>query len=349
MERPKGSLFDLFMTPIIEAIEQYEMTGPQTQTFIKGIIEEGHKNLLADLKADAPRMLREHSTERIGFEERNYARWKEPLDLLMMLFVMCSEISEAHGHEGPGESDPLVFDTLARLQPRGLLVANEIMTLLRAGYADAGLSRWRTLHEILVVASFVAKHGSKAALNYRLSFIFSQERAAKQFNEYSEKARLNPLSNDELRKIQVQCDAAEEQIGCRLKSDWDWAAEFLNNNRPTFFHLEQDVGLDHWRPRVKWASKNIHAAFAEIGSSLAMKEANEVVHLVGPSNSGLADPIHMTSISLMNLTTTFLLWPEPTVDRLVMAKIFDAVVDEIGQAALISDKRTIIDLPEKPE
>lgn len=346
MASKNGSVLHRLSTPLLEAIESGGLSADQIKAAIESLIGEGHQELFESLKLTSPEMLAEERELRVGFEDRNYRRWKEPFDLLAMLLRMCSEIGEAHSHGGPSSGDPLVFDMLASLHPRGLLVSNEIQCLMRGSFADAALARWRTLHELTVVAMFIVKHGHYAALCYRLSFEFARERAAKQYNEYSERANLSRFSDADISEMSQASEEAAKELGCRLKGDWGWAAGFLASDRPTLYDLECDVGMDHWRPRVRWASQNTHAGYRELMGTLGMSEAKEFVFQVGPSNSGLVDPLHMTAISQMNLTISFLFFPEPNFDRLLMSKVAQVIVDEIGETALVSNCQTADDLDE---
>jgi len=72
-----------------------------------------------------------------------------------------------------------------------------------------------------------------------------------------------------------------------------------------------------------------------------MSEAKQFVLQVGPSNSGLVDPIHMTAVSLTQMTTTFLLFPKPNLDRLIFARVLQALTGEIGAVALETEQRTM--------
>jgi hypothetical protein len=120
--------------------------------------------------------------------------------------------------------------------------------------------------------------------------------------------------------------------------DWGCAAPALAKDKPTFFDLETHLGLDHWRPRYKWASQDTHGTYRHPAALLAMSEAKETLLLVGPSNSGLTDPAHMTAISLV-LATNALVQISPTIDRLVCMKILLGISDEIGETFFAVDSQ----------
>lgn len=335
------SLFGRFLDTALEAIDYSKVPEDKVADVVSDLLETSPSELLALLKKEAPKMLEVERKARVDFGHNNYARWREPLDLLEMLWKMSQELGENHAHGGPRDGDTVVFDTLAHLQPKALLVASEIMCLLRGGFADGALTRWRSLHEIVVVAMFIAKHGYKAAFPYRLSVWFSNSRRAANYNKYAGRSGLRPIGAEELAEIQAMRNTAEQELGRVLKNDWDWAADTLGNKQPSFTDIENDVGMDHWRPRFKWACQHVHAGFVLPNKLLGMTEAKKFVFQVGSSNSGLVDPIHMTAISLMQMTITSLFFPDSDFDRVVYGKVMQALVGEIGDAAMTVKSGTL--------
>ena len=59
-----------------------------------------------------------------------------------------------------------VFTVLTYINGRALQVANEILVLLKNGYADGAYARFRTLYELSVVAHFINSHGDSLAQAY---------------------------------------------------------------------------------------------------------------------------------------------------------------------------------------
>lgn len=328
------TMFESISEALADLIEQHEVPEGKISEVVEAVASEGAEGLFKTLKRNAPEMLFDERKRRLDFEGRNYERWKEPLDLLRTLWVCCQEIGEGHAHEGPGDGAAATFEILAHIQPRALLIANEVLCLLEAGYADGALTRWRSLHELVVVAMFLRKYGDGAARSYQLSMWFANMRAANQYNKHAKRAGLTPINSEEIVQIQQACQIAENELGRRLKSDWDWAGPFLGKDRPTFADVEKEVELDHWRPRYKWACQHTHAGFVRPDRLLGMSEARSPLFLVGASNSGLTDPIQMTAISLLQVTTNFLLFPEPNLDRLVFANTLTQFVDEVCDSAV---------------
>lgn len=314
-----NALNDAVTEKVSEAAREHALPNEVIEDIINGILSTAHEHLLDQLKASAPEMLERLREDNEGFRARCHERWREALNLMWMLLVAAQEIGEAHAHEGPKESDPLVFDTLAHLHPKALLITSEIMCLLEGGFADGALARWRSLHEVVVTAMFIAKHGHVVARDYRASIWFENFKAAAALKAVAERANIDPHSDVEFAEIEAARDRAEAYIGRRLKREWDWASTVIPGPQLKFIDLERNVQMDHWRPRYKWASQHLHASFRRPQELLGMSEAKQMMFQIGPSNSGFVDPLHMTAISLMQMTTTFLTYGRPNLDRLVFS------------------------------
>jgi len=307
-------------------------------------------SLLRELKRSAPKMLRERRKDIAGFEKRNFARWRKASDRFEMLIVMVEEIGEAHDVEfGPAasENDDYKFAALAHLLPRAVLVAREILHLLKGGYPDAALARWRSLYEMSVIAQFLSQHDSNIAVRYLASFDFRALRAAREYNAHAKRGNLEPFSPEDLAALEQRAADVERHIGERLKKDYDWAHPALaprfatlKPDKVDFAHIEQSVEMDHWRPRFRWANQHIHGGFRPHGTLLGMCESGEGVALVGPSNSGFVDPFQMGAISLVHVATVFLL-TEANLDRIVQIDMLGDVGDEIAEIAIKLEQETL--------
>lgn len=297
---------------------------------------------LEGLLANAPAMLQERRMDEQGFEERNFKRWQKAFDALETMTEIAEEVGEACDKEGralaQSEND-YRFEALSQLFPRALLVTREVIHLLKGGFPDAALSRWRSLHELTVTAMFISQNDGAIALRYLASFDFQAKRAAKQYNQHAQRANLMPFSAKELADIDARCALAADAVGGEIEGDWGWAAPALNKGRPTFADLEEKVGLDHWRPRYKWASQHVHSGHRPSDKLLGACEAREPLMLVGRSNSGFTDPLHMTAISLMQITTT-VLFKDPNIDRVVYSKVLLTLSDSVGQLAVGCESRS---------
>ncbi|WP_271606233.1 MULTISPECIES: DUF5677 domain-containing protein [unclassified Bradyrhizobium] len=272
------------------------------------------RDMCKDLKRRKPQLLARGRKSDAGFEKRNFKRWRKPLDLLELLWNISQEVgSKFNETERPDAvaAKDYQFDALVSLHARALLVAREIQCLLYGGYPDGALIRWRSLHEIAVMAVFLKQHDSETSHRYLASFPFTALRAARQLNEHAERANMTPFSEQELAAMRHQCEGFAQRFGEEMYHEYGWASVALKNPKPNCAQLEKAVKLDHWRPRYRWASQRTYSGYRPPLSLLGTVESKRDIHLVGQSNSGFTDPLHMTAISL-NQVTGSLLMTRPT-------------------------------------
>lgn len=106
--------------------------------------------------------------------------------------------------------------------------------------------------------------------------------------------------------------------------------------------LQDFVKLDHWRPCIRTAHKEIHAGFVRPDEGLGVSEARSPVRLVGASNSGMLDPAQNLVATLVAITVTILL-VDPTLDTIAMSKALKILAEqahprfEIGQNRKMPD------------
>ncbi|OEO31928.1 hypothetical protein VW23_013975 [Devosia insulae DS-56] len=341
----KGPFLQELQSKIEDALEPLlaDLSGQTLKRTISKIQREAVRSSLAAYRKSAPAMLEARRKGARSFEARTLRRWKRAIDLFETIIVIARELGSYNNDElrpSAADEDDYIFDALAHLHARGVLIAEEIACLLRGGFPDAALARWRALHEVNVTAAFIAKHGNDTALNYLGSFHFNARRAAAQLNQYAERAGITPFDHDDIQSLDAACLGAERQIGRAIGPDYDWARPAIQKDRVTFADIEFDVGLDHWRPRYRWASQHNHSGFRPADKLLGMVEAAEYIFLTGASNSGFVDPLDMTAISLVHLTSTFLLY-KPNADRVVHIETLMKMQEKLGPLALRIERTTL--------
>ena len=207
------------------------------------------------------------------------------------------------------------------------------MVLLKSGFADGAHARWRSLHEIAVVASFIKKHGNGVAERYLLHNYIESYKAASLHRKYYEVLDDEPISQDEYDSVKAMHDELVARFGSSYKNNYGWAASALNKENPTFSDIEVNSGLDHLRPYYKLASHNVHANPKGISFKLGLLGNTQNILLAGPSNYGFTDPAHGTAISLGQITIN-LITTKPTIDNFVLSKILLKFESEIGEEFL---------------
>ena len=229
--------------------------------------------------------------------------------------------------------DEHAFRALWANHARGCQMSRAILALLRSGFADDAHARWRSLHELATVSSFISKHGDGVAEKYLLHDVVQRWKLARAYKEYEVRAKLDPLTQTEMDDIEDEYRSVIAKFGKEFVEDYGWAASALGIKRPTLLNIEKDVELDHLRPYYQMANHNVHgnshAAFFKLGGF----GPDRRIHLAGPSNMGLADPGHGAALSLVHITGA-LVQTVPTIDSLTEWMVLDLLQHETGEAFL---------------
>lgn len=304
------------------------------------VIQEVSEAVLADLRDRAPEMLKEHEEIRSNFEQRLWQRWSSGLEFLKMFIVIATEAGEDFNGEFrslAAQERDFQFDVLTRLHARACQIANEVLTLLRSGYADGAEARWRAMHEIAVTGFFVSEFGQDVAERYLLHDTVESYRAAQQYQRHASQLGYEPLTEQEWSTLQSSYQQLIDRFGSSYAKDYGWAAHTLGKHNPNFKDIEEAIGLGHWRPSYKLASHNIHANPKGVFFKLGLYSEGQELLLAGPSNTGFTDPAHGTAISLLQVTTS-LLTLKPNVDRLCACYVLSTLEREIGDTFLSIQK-----------
>jgi hypothetical protein len=326
----------VFQKIIDDKVMSLEQLSDASSDNTKNFIVSAADTMRRDLKRRAPAMLAGTRRETSGFEKRNLRRWRKAFNLIELIWEVAAEVGNKFNQDLQGQSvardQAYLFQALVHIHARSMLVASECICLMRGGFPDGALSRWRTLHELNVVASFLLSNGN-AAERYMVSFEIQALTAARQMERYAERSKMDPPTADEIAAIEARCNAHVARFGKDIQNDYGWASEVIGKKSPNLLDLEEAVGLDHWRPRFKWASQHTHGGHRPFGSMLATTEALSPVFAIGQSNSGMVDPLHMTAISLTHVTSS-LLMSRPSIDSAVCSKVLVGLADDLGSAAM---------------
>lgn len=291
------------------------------------------------MKAQIREMASESREMQESFNKNLYIKWGEAFDLLESFILLALDLGNEFSQEfrASEHSNPsFVFDALVRLHARGCQVASEVKTLITNGFADGAHARWRSLHEISIVALFIEEHGNEVAEKYLLHDNIESLKSAREFQQYYDALGEEPVPEHVLINLQVIHDNLIKRFGNDYGNDLGWAAKTLGKSRPRIKDIELSVGLEHLRPYYRLASHNIHANPKGLFFKLGLYK-NQDLLLAGPSNIGLADPAQATAISLSQLTTS-LMMVDPNIDRLVACSVLAKFSNEIADKFVLIQK-----------
>ena len=270
-----------------------------------------------------------------GFRSRLERRWREPLDLLRMLLTVAREFGDEVNRETRNvvkRTVPPKVEVLTRCHARACQVTEEVVCLLAGGFADGAVARWRTLHEIAVVAAFIGEGGDTLAERYLAHRAVQSFSAARVYERCQGALGYEPITASEMAAVQRAHDAAVERFGSPFHTQYGWAAEALGKKRPTFEDIERAAGIQRLRAHYRYASHNVHANATGAFLRLGLLPEHQVL-LAGPSNFGLADAGHATAISLLQVSACLVVLA-PVLDNIIALRIMEQLEQDIGQAFL---------------
>ncbi|VEB36701.1 Uncharacterised protein [Legionella sainthelensi] len=236
------------------------------------------------------------------FIERNYNRWKSGFNKLEMLRQISLEAGAKFQKQflkyPEFESDPLL-GVLLRHHANACRITGEIIVLLKNGYADGALARWRTLFEILITCLVIKKYGKEAAEDYIKHGVVKSVEGMEEYQKTAAEMGLEPYNKEEFKEAIKLKDFITQG-----ENYYQWATKYAGASK--LEKLREIVGMSKWSHNYKLASKHVHADYSEMKSLFAMSEAKQDLLLAGSSNSGLVEPASMTAVTFNQITATFL-------------------------------------------
>jgi hypothetical protein len=272
---------------------------------------------LASIRAEAGRRLTERQLDIIRFEDRLYARWREPLDLFDLILVLFQEATEIFDKENSSkamETQNFTFQALLRLAIRACKTAGEIHCLLRGGHSDGAYARWRTLHEVAATAMFISAAGPETAERYCNWEVIESWKSARTYQAHAAVNGYEPLDSENLKSLEFARDRLLNRYRKEYESDYGWALEGARKLDPSlaktgkigFDAIERLSGMHHRRPDYKLACIPIHAGPKTGRYSLGVINRGSDI-CVGPSNFGLAEAGSQACLSLLQIIATLCL------------------------------------------
>lgn len=298
-----------------------------SQDIISSLSETALRKVLKD---PAARLL--HLTnEREAFMRRLELTWAKPFKLLDIHVALCQEIGAVRNDwlrkKRRRAKDLAVVDVVTRLHGRTVQVAGEVQALLRNGFADGAMSRWRTMHELTVTAMLIAERGPSVAERYVAHVGADSIKAARQYQRFAAVLQHRPISAQDQKRLDALALELERKYGKSFLNDYGWAADTLRNPNPTFASIEAAVDLDRLRPYFKLASNTVHAGAKGTFFRLGVLDDQDRI-LAGASNVGLQEAGRLAALSLAQITTVLLLI-HPNTDSIIWSRVVSEISSKV--------------------
>ena len=306
-------------------------TDEEIQRFLGHALVEIEEAAYENLNRDSERLLQNQRRIRTGFEKRLKRRWGAALDLYDLFLLVAIQAGRDFNQESREQAiaeQDFVFEALVRLHARACLIGSEIRALMVTGHASGAVARWRTLHELSVVAYFIKQYGNDVAERYMLHEVIKTARISDEYEKIAAMQGYPPQDPVERQHVQDARAVLVRKYGPIYKKDYGWAAGALRGD-VSFAAIQEAVGMDHWRRAFMSASDSVHAGFKGMTSDIGQMGRAEYPEfiLAGPSNAGLLDPADSALLALQNCTVA-LLTHKTTPERMIALSILARVAED---------------------
>ncbi|MGU3385839.1 DUF5677 domain-containing protein [Methylobacterium sp. D53M] len=273
------------------------------------------------------------------FAGRLEDRWGKGLDQLRMLLTASREISQeaAKRHRrSKSNSHRQRHFILARLHMRACQISDEIIVLLENGFADGAMARWRTLHEIDVVATVIEDGDEVLAQRYIDHEIIDQKKMIDDWDENQVNLGYSPVDQKTRREVESKYQAALKNYGPEFKNEYGWASQHLSMKRPDFRAMQRASEQSGMSTYYKLANYNVHASSRSM--FVRLTDMGSDIPIAGRSNAGLLEPGQNTAFTLTRITAA-LLGRVRGLDELVKVRALTMMRDAAQEAFVRADRR----------
>jgi len=220
--------------------------------------------------------------------------------------------------------------SLVALHARGCQVVSEIICLMENGFADGAFARWRTLHEITIVATILADGSEDLANRYLAHECVEAKRSMDYFRLHFAELGYEEPTKEEIARIEADFEKCLDVYGYNFGSQYGWALSYLGLKKANLRNLEEAAGQISSRSNYIFAGHNVHATPKGINFRLGLLEQGEAL-LAGMSNVGFGVAATNAAHSFVQLNIAIMRdrWD---FDTLVISQMLLALRNEVPAA-----------------
>jgi hypothetical protein len=256
-------------------------------------------------------MLEEHRSILEQFDAELAESWGNAFDAFYAGIVAAEESASGYHQwaleEGLEAGER--FLALTQLSARTVLVAKEVLTLLRGGFANGASVRRRTLHELAVIAIVLAENPPSLSHRYLRYEAVERWQDAQDYQEHVGKLNEAPLTDAEIDEVGLAYDEVMLEFGKGFNAGYGWAAPlFPAGKGASFEKLERLAGISHLHPYYKLDSHHMHAGSKGLLlNQVQLPDGDGLGLMTGPADRGISDVADGALISLGQVMIAFLL------------------------------------------
>lgn len=238
-------------------------------------------------------------------------RWESVFKIIELSVHIADELAESAEDEfakSHSEKNPVMTHLLFLFHAKVCLTTREVLALLRSGFSDAAIKRWRDSYVSIIIMEFIANNGEECAISFTEHMHIHMRKMLKIFQESKPPAySWRKPSADEENGILFEFDRVVSERGSSFKSNYGWAKKFLDSKtRPSFQALEELSQVKTFALTYKFSSILLHTTYLgfhmQLGKPLDCGHEN-CVKVYGPTSRGVEMPSHAMLITLLHATS----------------------------------------------
>lgn len=258
-----------------------------------------------ELINQGPEILEKKRKALAEFEARLSSHWRLPLDRLDLLISIGTEAISRFDDEfrnAAWRDDDWQFKAMRILSIKACRTSLAIARLLRSGFADDAMSRWRLLHEISVYVKLIRNSGQELAERYILhDFIQMRDWSNTVLQHGNDEG--SSFVSSEFDDVDAISNTLIAQFGPNFGSTYGWVNP---KRRSTFRQIEKMAGLENRRSEYKMANDTVHANVRGLYLSLSSGLNPNPQPSAAPSVIGLSIPANCTIDSFTQIVADWL-------------------------------------------
>lgn len=253
--------FDERLRQVLELAKSQGVAPAQLEALTGAYLAQEAEGFYRFALAQSDTWLARMAREREGFETRlleSYGRALRLFDLLRLASDLTTYTFDEKVASAPRELRPAI-SALRLLHARGLRVNNEIGALLRTGNPDGAHGRWRTAHEVAVIALYLSGTDPEVSQRYLDHGVIQLAKEFEKATEFGERLGLPTPSASELDEVRAERQRTLEKYGRDFGGNYGWAAARLRMKRPQLGDIAAAIDLEYLSVLVENAHRNVHS------------------------------------------------------------------------------------------
>ncbi len=228
-----------------------------------------------------------------------------------------------------------IWNVLFKFQTRAIQISREILKLVKSGFSDGAMARWRSLHESNVIFKILLSKMPDIDTTYEivqkyLDYGYVEE--WKEFQVYKKNEpsfELGEVDEKYSEFIKLKKEELIKKYGQSFLKPYSWCRPLIKKDKIYFSDLEKFAGVDRLAIYYKKANYQVHSSPTGIFNSTSfLPDVDQKrFYLSGPSNYGLSIPSQLTVISLYQITVSLSLL-KSNIDRLTILDVIKKFMEE---------------------